>query len=378
MRSSVRVVRRIPPLAADIAVALAVLAAHSAPFLLTTRAADPVTGYTIQQYLPVLGQVLPLIWRRRAPLTVLVAVTAATGAYLLNDPDTAPQPVPYALLIAVYTVAVHGSRRERTWGLALLAVGAAVQLAGLILRTPSADTTVRGLVMYVAAWAMGRATANRQAHARQLEREKEMEARRAVERERAAIARDMHDILGHAISLMVVQAEAGPLAVRPDPGRAEAAFDAIAAAGRDAMDQLRRLLGLLGEDSSEATPTVARIGTLVENVDRAGQPAALTISGTPRPLPPDVEAAAYRVVQEALTNVVKHARASKVSVGLDWREDALVIDVVDDGRGHTGGAGHGLVGIRERAAACGGSVSFDHGPGRRGFTVSVRLPGAAA
>ncbi|GIH98465.1 sensor histidine kinase [Planobispora takensis] len=378
MRSSVRVVRRIPPLAADIAITLAVLAAHSAPFLLTTRAADPVTGYTIEQYLPVLGQALPLLWRRRAPLAVLVAVTAATGAYLLNDPDTAPQPVPYALLIAFYTVAVHGSRRERTWGMALLAVGAAVQLAGLVLRTPSADTTVRGLVMYVAAWAMGRATANRQAHARQLEREKEMEARRAVERERAAISRDMHDILGHAISLMIVQAEAGPLAVRPAPDRAEAAFDAIAAAGRDAMDQLRRLLGLLGEDSAGATPTVARIGELVENVDRAGQPAALTVSGTPRPLPPDVEAAAYRVVQEALTNVVKHARASKVSVELGWRADALVIDVTDDGRGHTGGMGHGLVGIRERAAACGGSVSFGHGPDRRGFAVSVRLPGAAA
>ncbi|GGL29143.1 sensor histidine kinase [Planomonospora parontospora] len=378
MSSTVRVVRRIPPLAADIAVALAVLAAHSAPFLLTVREADPVTGYTVQQYLPVLGQVLPLLWRRRAPLAVLVAAMAATGAYLLNDPDTAPQPVPYALLIAVYTVAVHGSRRERAWGLAILAAGAAAQLAGLILRTPSADTTVRGLVMYVAAWAMGRAAANRQAHARQLEREKEMEARRAVERERAAISRDMHDILGHAISLMVVQAEAGPLIVRPDPGRAEAAFDAIAAAGRDAMDQLRRLLGLLGEDSSEATPTVARIGALVESVDRAGQPAALTVSGTPRPLPPDVEAAAYRVVQEALTNAVKHARASKVSIELGWRADALVIDVTDDGRGHTGGTGHGLVGIRERAAACGGSASFGHGPGRRGFTVSVRLPGAAA
>ncbi|MBG0814598.1 sensor histidine kinase [Planomonospora sp. ID82291] len=378
MSTTVRAVRRIPPLATDIAVTLAALAAHSAPFLLTAREADPVAGYTILQYLPVLGQVLPLVWRRRAPLAVLLAVAAATGAYLLNDPDTAPQPVPYALLIAVHTVAVHGSRRERAWGLALLTGAAAAQLAGVVLRAPSADTTVRGLVMYVAAWAMGRAAATRQAHARQLEREKEMEARRAVERERAAIARDMHDILGHAISLMVVQAEAGPLAVRPAPDRAEAAFDAIAAAGRNAMDQLRRLLGLLGEESSEGAPTVARIGALVESVDRAGQPVALTVSGTPRPLPPDVEAAAYRVVQEALTNVVKHARASTVAVGLDWRADALVIDVVDDGRGHTGGAGRGLVGVRERAAACGGTASFGHGPGRRGFALSVRLPGAAA
>ncbi|AWS47086.1 sensor histidine kinase [Streptosporangium sp. 'caverna'] len=378
MSSAVRVVRRIPPLAADLAIALAVLAAHSAPFLLTTRAADPAAGYTLQQYLPVLGQALPLIWRRRAPLPVLLVVMAASGAYLLNDPDTAEQQIPYALLIAVYAVAVHGSRRARTWGLILLAGGAAAQLAGLILHTPSADTTVRAMVMYVAAWAMGRAMANRQAYARQLEREKEREAHRAAERERAAIARDMHDILGHAISLMIVQAEAGPLAVRPDPGRAEKAFDAIAAAGRDAMDQLRRLLGLLEQDTSEATPTVARIGALVESVNRAGQPVTLTVGGTPRPLRADVEAAAYRVVQEALTNAIKHARAAMVTVELDWREDALMIEVTDDGLGHTGGAGHGLVGIRERAAACGGSASFGHGPSRCGFAVSVRLPGDAS
>ncbi|MDP9846275.1 sensor histidine kinase [Streptosporangium lutulentum] len=378
MSTIVRSARRVPPLAADIAIALVVLAAHSAPFLLTTRAADPVTGYTLSQYLPVLGQALPLIWRRRAPLPVLVVVMAAGGMYLLHDPDTAEQPIPYALLIAIYTVAVHGSRRTRAWAPALLAAGAAVQLAGLILHTPSADTTVRALVLYVAAWAMGRAVANRQAYARQLEREKEREAHRAVERERAAIARDMHDVLGHAISLIVVQAEAGPLTVRPDPVRAEAAFDAIATTGRDAMDQLRRLLGLLGQSSPETPPTVARIGTLCESVDRAGQRTTLTVNGTPRPLPPDVEAAAYRVIQEALTNAVKHARAATVAVELDWRKDALVIGVTDDGRGHTGGSGHGLVGIRERAAACGGSASFGPGPDRRGFAVSVRLPGAAA
>ncbi|GGT08804.1 two-component sensor histidine kinase [Planobispora rosea] len=378
MSSTARIVRRIPPLVADVAIALAALAAHSAPFLLTERGADPVTGYTLQQYLPVLGQALPLLWRRRAPLAVLVAVLAATGAYLLNDPDTAPQPVPYAMLIAVYSVAAYGSQRTRVWGASVLTAGAAAQLAGVVLHFPSADTVVRGLVMYVAVWAMGRAMANRQAHARQLEREKEMEARQAVERERAAISRDMHDILGHAISLMIVQAEAGPLAVRPDPGRAEAAFDAIAAAGRDAMDQLRRLLGLLGEDTGQAAPSVAGIGALVDGVDRAGQPATLTVRGTPRPLPPDVETAAYRVVQETLTNAVKHARAGTVTVALDWRDDALAIDVTDDGRGHTGGTGHGLDGIRERAAACGGSASFGPGPGGRGFAVSISLPAGAA
>ncbi|GAA3440991.1 sensor histidine kinase [Planomonospora venezuelensis] len=378
MSAITRSIRRIPPLAADLATALVVLAAHSAPFVLTVREADPVTGYTLGQYLPVLGLALPLVWRRRAPLAVLAAVMTATGAYLLNDPDTAPQPIPYALLVALYTVAAHGSPRTRTWALALLGCGAGIQLAGLVLNPPSADTTVRALVMYVAAWAMGRATANRHTYVLQLERDRQREAERAVERERAAIARDMHDVLGHAISLIVVQAEAGPLAVRPDPGRAEAAFDAIAETGREAMDQLRRLLGLLGSSSPGAPPTVARIEALVHSVDRAGQRATLTVHGTPRPLPADVEAAAYRVVQEALTNAVKHARASAVAVELDWRQDALMIGVTDGGRGHTGGSGYGLVGIRERAAACGGSASFGPGPGGRGFAVAVRLPGAAA
>ncbi|WP_435831274.1 sensor histidine kinase [Nonomuraea wenchangensis] len=374
----VRSFRRVSPLAVDLVIALVALAAHAAPFLLTTREADPVAGYMLGQYLPVLGLALPLIWRRRAPLAVLAAVTAATGAYLLNDPDTAPQPIPYALLIAIYTVAAYGSRRVRGWAVTLLVTGAGAQLAGLVLNPPSADTTVRALVMYVAAWAMGRATANRRTHARQIERDKQREAERAVERERTAIARDMHDLLGHAISLIVVQAEAGPLAVRPAPERAEAAFDAIAATGREAMDQLRRLLGLLGTSSPGAPPTVARIEALVHSVDRAGQRTTLTVHGTPRPLPADVEAAAYRIVQEALTNAVKHAQAVAVAVELHWRQDTLMIGITDDGRGHTGGSGHGLIGIRERAAACGGSAAFGPGPDGRGFAVTVHLSGTAS
>ncbi|MFI6298601.1 sensor histidine kinase [Nonomuraea sp. NPDC050790] len=369
---------RIPARVVDLTIALLVLAAHSAPFMLTIREHEPVTGYTLGQYLPALGMALPLIWRRRAPLAVLAVVTAAMGAYLFNDPDTAPQPIPYALLVAIYTIAAYGSRQVRGWALALLGTGAGVQLAGFVLNPPSADTTVRALVMYVAAWAMGRATAHRHTYARQLERDKQREAERAIERERAAIARDMHDILGHAISLIVVQAESGPLAVRSDPGRAEAAFDAIAATGREAMEQVRRLLGLLGRSSPGAPPTVDRIEALVQSVDRAGQCTTLTVHGTPRPLPADVEAAAYRIVQEALTNAVKHARATVVNVELAWSRDTLMIAITDDGRGHTGGAGHGLIGIRERATACGGSAAF--GPGRdgNGFAVKVNLMGAVS
>ncbi|MEU0564661.1 sensor histidine kinase [Nonomuraea sp. NPDC005983] len=373
------VLRQIPPPVLDVAIALAVLVAHTAPFLATSRVADLVEGWTLSQYLPVLGQALPLIWRRRAPVPVLVVVLLATVVYGLRA-DTAPQPVAYAVLVAIYTVAATGARRERAWAATILLGGIGLQITGLVLKEPGADTITRGLVMYGAAWAIGRSAANRQAYARQLEREKELEAQRVAVRERAAIARDMHDILGHAISLMIVQAESGPLIVRSEPERAEAAFDTIASAGRSAMTQVRRLLGLLKDDPAGGVPLLDQIPALVEGVDRAGTRATIKISGVPGTLPPDAEATAYRVVQEALTNTVKHASATLVTVLLDWRKDALLIHVIDDGRGHSEGTdgGHGLKGIRERAMACGGTASFGPGPGHQGFSVSVRLPLAAS
>jgi signal transduction histidine kinase len=194
----------------------------------------------------------------------------------------------------------------------------------------------------------------------------------------------MHDILAHAVSLMVVQAEAGPVVVRSDPARAEAAFDAIAATGRDAMTQLRRILGVLKEEQGGASsrrlpqPGVAALGELVHQVaESTGLRTKLRVSGEPRPLPADTEVAAYRVVQEALTNTVKHAYASSAVVELDWTEDALTLTVTDDGRGPAAGAdgGHGLIGIRERAAACGGVADAGRGPDG-GFRVVVRLPAA--
>jgi signal transduction histidine kinase len=191
----------------------------------------------------------------------------------------------------------------------------------------------------------------------------------------------MHDILAHAVSLMVVQAEAGPVVVRSDPDRAEAAFDAIAAAGRDAMGQLRRILGVLKQDPGPDVPrrlpqpSVAALPALVRQVgESAGLRVELRATGEPRPLPPDTEVAAYRIAQEALTNTVKHARARSAAVGLDWGEDELILTVTDDGQGPAvPGGGHGLIGIKERAAACGGEASAGRGPDG-GFRVLVRLP----
>jgi signal transduction histidine kinase len=217
--------------------------------------------------------------------------------------------------------------------------------------------------------------------AAQLEREREADAARAVAEERARIARDMHDVLAHAVSIMVVQAEAGPVVVRSDPGRAEQALDAIAAAGRDAMVQLQRMLGVLNAEDSGAIraphPTLEAIPALVAQVRHTDLRVELRTTGERRPLSGDVEAAAYRIVQEALTNTVRHAAASLATVRLDWEADDLAIAVTDDGQGQpparvwTGG--HGLIGIHERAAACGGRADTGPAPGG-GFQVTARLP----
>jgi len=182
---------------------------------------------------------------------------------------------------------------------------------------------------------------------------------------------------------MVVQAEAGPVVVRTDPDRAERVFDAIAEAGRDSMVQLRRILGVLQDDQVGAVraplPTVAAIPALVAGIDRTSLRVDLRVGGERRPLPADVEVAAYRIVQEALTNTVKHAAAGLAIVRLDWRHDGLAITVTDAGRGLDGAAadphtgGRGLIGIRERAAACGGHAETGPASGG-GFQVIARLP----
>lgn len=373
---------RLPPFTLDIAVALAVLAAHTVPFLLTTRVADPVEGWTPWQYLPVPALATALLWRRRAPLTVLLAVLALQIGYSAFDPDIAPQEVPYAMLVAAYTAAAYCDRCARAWAITALAVIGSVQLVGLLLDTLSGETATRSLILMVTAWILGRLTAGRQALAEKLRDEKESETQRAVAHERALIARDTHDILGHAISLIVVQAEAGAVVVHTAPERAEIALRAIAESGRGAMAQVRRLLGLWDARDHEAPgqPSIARIPDLVASTGSAGAKVELAVTGTPGALPADTEVAAYRIVQEALTNIVKHAGADSADVRLDWDSGQLAITVADDGRGAGAdpGDGRGLIGILERARACGGTASFGPGPGGRGFAVEVLLPRGAA
>ncbi|MEU8760887.1 histidine kinase [Streptomyces sp. NPDC048659] len=358
------------PWAVDIALALLVQAAMTMPFVVPRGpelepATWPAYGLTTLT-------VVPLVWRRRAPVAVLLAVLATSALYklALEGPG---QPLPYTGLVSVYTVAVLSAPWKRLVTGVLLFVAVPVSVW---LNTQSARELTFSLFVFGAAYAFGRLTDARQ-------RANRVEAEQAAARERARIAREMHDILSHAVSLMVVQAEAGPLAVRRAPERAEAAFEAISETGRDAMRQLRGMLGVLREGDGDGGPAprdpqpgLDRLPELVARVRGGGLDVRYATDGTVRPLPAATGATVFRIVQEALTNVVKHAGASTVSVCLGYGRDEVEVRVTDDGRGPRpgGSGGHGLVGVRERAAAHGGTASAGPGPDGRGFELRAVLP----
>ncbi|MFG2627286.1 sensor histidine kinase [Streptomyces sp. NPDC048473] len=369
------------PRAVDLLIALLVQAAMTMPFVVPRAPELPDATWTAYGLTTLM--VLPLVARRRAPVTVLIAVLAAGGLYKFTV-DGPGQPLPYTGLVAFYTVAELSSSPKRT-GIAALTALAVLCSVGL--DSNDIRELLFSLFVFAAAYAFGRLAVTRKAYlravedrARQLELTHRIEAEQAAARERARIAREMHDILSHAVSLMIVQAEAGPVAVRTAPQRAEAAFDAISETGRDAMVQLRRMLGVLRENESvpgaprEPQPVLDELPGLVERVRGSGLEISYEVTGPARPIGLAVEATVYRIVQEALTNVVKHAAADMVSVQLDYRTRALIITVTDDGSGSAGGAGMGLIGIGERAAAHGGTADTGPGPGGRGFRVRVTIP----
>ncbi|MFJ4839224.1 sensor histidine kinase [Streptomyces sp. NPDC088746] len=368
--------------ATDIGIVLLVQAAVTMPFVVPRSAGLPPATWAAYGLTTL--TVLPLVARRRAPVAALVAVLAAGAAYRFTV-DGPGQPLPYTGLVAFYTVAELSPPRRR------MAVAVLVMTAvfpSVAWNTGEARELLFSLFVFAAAYAFGRFTHTRKAYiramedrARQLEVTHRIEAEQAAARERARIAREMHDILSHAVSLMIVQAEAGPVAVRTAPDRAEAAFDAISETGRDAMVQLRRMLGVLREDGPgdlpaprAPQPAPAELPDLLDRVRSGGPEVTYTVTGRPRPLPQDTEATVYRIVQEALTNVVRHARASRVTVELDHSPAGLTVTVTDDGRGPGTTTGLGLVGIRERAAAHGGTARAGAGPGGQGFQVLVVLP----
>jgi signal transduction histidine kinase len=331
-------------------------------------------------YVPVaVLMTVPLAWRRTAPLLVVVLVMGAFAAQsLILDPTPTPDVELIPALIAVYSVAAHGEGWVSFLG------GGLSLVAGLIWL--GVDDFLLPLVVFGGAWLAGRLVQKRQLYAeafadraRVLERERDANARVAAAEERVRIAREMHDAVGHSVSVMVVQAGAERLALGEDRPATREALLAIERTGREALAEMSRLLGILrkeGEGLSLAPrPSLAQVNALVQTVRDAGVPVELHVEGDRTELPPGVDVSAYRIVQEALTNVVKHAGPARASVVVRYARRAVEVEVTDDGRRSVNGnaAGYGLAGMRERVELHGGTLEVGS-RGEGGFSVKARLP----
>ena len=217
------------------------------------------------------------------------------------------------------------------------------------------------------------------ARAERLEREHADAAERAVAEERQRIARELHDVIAHSVSVMTVQAGAVRRLLTPEQEKERQALESVEATGRDALTEMRRLVGLLREQGAmpefSPQPGLGSIAALLDGVRSAGLPVELEVDGAPRELPPGVDLAAYRVVQEALTNALKYGGTAHAWVALHWRDDELELEVANDGRGDGDGSGggHGLAGMRERVALYGGDLESGPRDGG-GYVVRARLP----
>jgi signal transduction histidine kinase len=367
----------------DVALAVALLAAK-----VVTMATGVQPGGGAASWLLAPVWTLPLAWRRRAPLAVALVVATAdiVEVALVGSRDSVV--VLAVFLLLPYSLAAHGrSVRRIAAGLgALLAAGAVSQAAQPSPGSAGAWTsTIAGdLALVIVPFLVGLALRQQRLRAEtmeqlalQLEREREERARAAVAEERTRIARELHDEIAHAMSVIAVQADAAEGVLSRDPALVRRPLLAIRDTARDALADMRRVLGALrsGDDAELAPePGLARLGNLLEQTRAAGLDVELRVEGEPLPLPPSLDLAAYRVLQEGLTNVRKHAGARKVEVALRYGRDAIGVEVSDDGvgAGAAGGAGRGLAGIRERVALLGGE--FGAGPRARGFALRVSLP----
>jgi signal transduction histidine kinase len=320
---------------------------------------------------------LPLLVRRSHPLAVLAITTAATVAISVGWGYESPFPA----AVALATVADECERR-----ISLAAGAAGVFVLSVPWGHPAYGwrDVVGRVIGFSLAWVIGdsfgvrrRYVAALEERAARLEREREADAARAAAEEQARIARELHDVLAHNVSVMVVQAAAANDVFDSQPERAREALRSIETTGRDALAELRRLLGVVRGDGAgyAPQPSLDRLDELVEQVRSSGLDVAITIEGEPRELPAGIDLSAYRVVQEALTNTLKHARANRAEVSLRFRSDGLDVDVRDDGvgAGNGDGGGNGLIGMRERVAVYGGSFTAGPGPDG-GFAVSARFP----
>lgn len=323
-----------------------------------------------------MGATLPLAARRRMPVATVVAVMASTVLLsVLYDGTHEPQSTFIAMLLAVFSAGAHAERRPALAGLAVAVVALAIDEPGdVIVMAP----------IFTLAWFAGRLVRAREDDAetlRQLaaalERERVEEARVAVAEERARIARDLHDVIAHAMSSIVLEAGAERIHLDAGQGATRNTLASIERTGREAMVEMRRLVGVLRDDDEAPLaprPGIAQLDVLAQHVGRSGVAVDTRVNGSPVELPPSLDISAYRIVQEALTNVMKHAGPARAEVVLTYHARSLEIEVTDNGCGGTpNGTGHGLSGLRERAALFGGELHAGARTGG-GFAVHASLP----
>jgi signal transduction histidine kinase len=325
---------------------------------------------------------LPLVFRGRAPVVVCCLMHATWLVYITAG--YWPVVCSFGPMLAVYTVASLRSPRIAVPCAALM--GATWIYAGAVSHTDGWPSVVGQALIYPAVlWRFGEIARRSAELTRQLRREQAERARREVAEERGRIARELHDVVAHHISVISVQTGLARFVFASDPRTARGAIETIDASAKEALDELRRMLMVLRSDDEGApagpVPGLGRLEHMAQRLRTGGIAVALTVEGTPRPLTPGVELCAYRVVQEALTNVVKHASGASAEIRLVYEAHQVTVSVTDDGQGVIldrvrADGGHGLLGIQERAKLYGGQVSV--GPQEQGgFAVRVTLPTAA-
>jgi signal transduction histidine kinase len=338
---------------------------------------------------------VPVVFRRRYPVQAFVISGCALAADLLTSGG--PGGSLLATLVLLYTLAAYRPRRVSIPGLLVSLAGAwAVVVVRVGSSVGGVNLVLLALVISsgtaLVAWVLGDSMRHRRAYlkaledrAARLERERGTQAQIAAAAERARIARELHDVIAHNVSVMVVQADGAGYALHTEPERAGQALAAIAQTGRLALTEMRRLLGVLRSGDEQAglapVPGLDQIRELIDQAREAGMSVSLTLFGAPRPLSEGAELAAYRVVQESLTNTRKHGGlAAAATITMSYELDGLLLRMTDDGLGAAAapdGVGHGLTGMRERIEMYGGTVQAGPLPGG-GYQVTARMPYASA
>ena len=382
----------------ELIMAAVVLIAVSVPFVFPSDPDAPAPGWF--GYLLAAGTAIPLIWQRRAPLVCAIVVAGFTvGSVIYDRPG---QPMQYGSAVAMFAVAALARPWQRR-GLLAAWVGGIV-LVSLVTGDQTVAGAGFGVLTVCCAYLIGRLAAGRRDQlamvrrdAERRERQAELEIGAAAIRERQRIAREMHDVVAHAVSVMIVQAEAGAAGVAAGAPATEEQFDTIADTGRSAIDQLRRTLRVLRDDavdgtgagntdvdpSREADPassTAPDLDVLVEQFARAGLTVRLDGAAQLTGADAGVSATAYRIIQEALINILRHSRARTASIKISRSDRAVLVEISDPGplaEAVNRGSGYGLVGMRERAAAHGGTVTAER-TAAGGFTVRATLPTRAS